>query len=63
FMTLDAEDLPLPPALIQADASAVACLSEKGRLLVFGLNEIKQLSSGGLVLVLVLVLVLFWGAG
>ncbi|WP_295760794.1 DNA topoisomerase IV subunit A [Undibacterium sp.] len=47
FMTLDAEDLPLPPALIQADASAVACLSEKGRLLVFGLNEIKQLSSGG----------------
>ncbi|MCX7219800.1 MAG: DNA topoisomerase IV subunit A, partial [Burkholderiales bacterium] len=47
FMTLDAEDLPLPPALIQTDASAVACLSEKGRLLVFGLNEIKQLSSGG----------------
>ncbi|MFZ6748573.1 DNA topoisomerase IV subunit A [Undibacterium sp. Ren11W] len=47
FMTLDAEDLPLPPALIAADASAIACLSEKGRLLVFGLNEIKQLSSGG----------------
>lgn len=47
FMTLDAQDLPLPPALIQADASAIACLSEKGRLLVFGLNEIKQLASGG----------------
>lgn len=29
------------------DASAIACLSGNGRLLVFGLNEIKQLSSGG----------------
>jgi topoisomerase-4 subunit A len=47
FMTLDAQDLPLPPAPIAADASAIACLSEKGRLLVFGLNEVKQLSSGG----------------
>ena len=27
--------------------SAIACLSEKGRLLVFGLDEIKQLSGGG----------------
>ncbi|CAN5824172.1 DNA topoisomerase IV subunit A [soil metagenome] len=47
FMTLDAGDEPLPPAPIAPDASAIACLSEKGRLLVFGLSEIKQLSSGG----------------
>ena len=47
FMTLDEGDEPLPPALIATDASAIACLSEKGRLLVFGLTEIKQLSSGG----------------
>ncbi|MBC3927552.1 DNA topoisomerase IV subunit A [Undibacterium sp. CY21W] len=47
FMTLEENDLPLPPAVISEDASAIACLSENGRLLVFGLNEIKQLSSGG----------------
>ena len=27
--------------------SAIACLSEHGRLLVFGLDEIKTLASGG----------------
>jgi topoisomerase-4 subunit A len=47
FMTLEENDLPLPPTVISEDASAIACLSENGRLLVFGLNEIKQLSSGG----------------
>jgi topoisomerase-4 subunit A len=47
FMTLENGDEPLPPALVAADASAVACLSEKGRLLVFGLAEIKSLASGG----------------
>ncbi|MBR7792731.1 DNA topoisomerase IV subunit A [Undibacterium sp. FT147W] len=47
FMTLEEKDLPLPPAVISEDASAIACLSGNGRLLVFGLNEIKQLSSGG----------------
>ena len=47
FMTLDDGDEPLAPTAIAEDASAIACLSEKGRLLVFGLNEIKQLSSGG----------------
>ncbi|MCH8622170.1 DNA topoisomerase IV subunit A [Undibacterium sp. TS12] len=47
FMTLEEGDLPLPPAIVAEDASAIACLSEKGRLLVFGLTEIKQLSSGG----------------
>ncbi|MDO9192859.1 MAG: DNA topoisomerase IV subunit A [Undibacterium sp.] len=47
FMTIDDGDEPLPPSLVAADASAIACLSEKGRLLVVGLTEIKQLSSGG----------------
>lgn len=47
FMTLEEADQPLPPAVVAEDASAIACLSEKGRLLVFGLAEIKQLSSGG----------------
>ncbi|MFZ6648375.1 DNA topoisomerase IV subunit A [Undibacterium sp. TJN25] len=47
FMTLEEGDEPLPPSVVTDDASAIACLSEKGRLLVFGLTEIKQLSSGG----------------
>jgi topoisomerase-4 subunit A len=47
FMTLDEGDEPLKPRVVTADASAVACLSEKGRLLVFGLDEVKALSGGG----------------
>jgi topoisomerase-4 subunit A len=33
--------------VIAANASAVACLSEKGRLLVFGMDELKTLTNGG----------------
>jgi topoisomerase-4 subunit A len=47
FITLDDGDEPLMPRPIGADASAIACLSEKGRLLVFGIDEIKTLSAGG----------------
>jgi topoisomerase-4 subunit A len=47
FITLDAGDLPLPPRPLPANASAIACLSGQGRLLVFGLDEIKTLASGG----------------
>lgn len=47
FVTLDEGDLPLTPRPLPANASAVACLSEKGRLLVFGLDELKTLASGG----------------
>ncbi|MEB0140976.1 MULTISPECIES: DNA topoisomerase IV subunit A [unclassified Undibacterium] len=47
FMTLEPGDLPLVPTAVADDASAIACLSEKGRLLVFGLGEIKTLASGG----------------
>jgi len=47
FITLDDGDEPLMPRALAADASAIACLSEKGRLLVFGIDEIKTLSGGG----------------
>ena len=47
FMTLDEGDVPLLPREIGPKASAIACLSEKGRLLVFGMDEIKTLSGGG----------------
>jgi len=47
FMTLEEGDEPLPPRTLPDKASAVACLSEKGKLLVFGLDEIKTLASGG----------------
>ncbi|MCA3158714.1 MAG: DNA topoisomerase IV subunit A [Burkholderiales bacterium] len=47
FMTLDDGARPLAPALISPQASALACLSEHGRLLVFGLDEVKALASGG----------------
>ncbi len=46
FMTLEAGDEPLTPKIIADKASALACLSEKGRLLVFGLDEVKTLSGG-----------------
>jgi topoisomerase-4 subunit A len=32
---------------VEAKAGAIACLSEKGRLLVFGMAEMKSLSGGG----------------
>ena len=47
FITLDEGDEPLAPRVVASKVSAIACLSEKGRLLVFGLDEIKTLSGGG----------------
>ena len=47
FITVDEGDEPLAPRVIDDTASAVACLSEKGRLLVFGMDEVKHLSAGG----------------
>lgn len=47
FITLDDGDEPLAPCPVTAGASAIACLSEKGRLLVFGIDEIKTLTAGG----------------
>jgi topoisomerase-4 subunit A len=47
LMTVDNGDEPLAPRPLFKGVSAIACLSEKGRLLVFGLDEIKHLSGGG----------------
>ncbi|KRB89083.1 DNA topoisomerase IV subunit A [Noviherbaspirillum sp. Root189] len=47
FMTLDEGDEPVAPRPVTANASAIACVSEKGKLLVFGMDEIKALSGGG----------------
>ncbi len=47
FITVDGSDEPIAPAKVESDHSAIACVSEKGRLLVFGFDEIKQLSGGG----------------
>ena len=47
FIALDEDETPLAPKVVMADASALACLSGEGRLLVFGLAEVKTLSGGG----------------
>ncbi|MGK5066674.1 DNA topoisomerase IV subunit A [Janthinobacterium sp. RT4P48] len=47
FISLDEGDVPLEPKVIPDAASAVACLTEGARLLVFGLDEMKTLSKGG----------------
>jgi topoisomerase-4 subunit A len=47
FMNMDDGEELLAPGVVTSTSSAIACLSEKGRLLVFGLSEIKHLSSGG----------------
>ncbi|MDB5796245.1 MAG: parC [Paucimonas sp.] len=52
FLTLDEGDLPLAPREVGPQASAIACLSEQGRLLVFGLDEVRTMSGGGRGLIL-----------
>ncbi|WP_321952311.1 DNA topoisomerase IV subunit A [Paraburkholderia bannensis] len=47
FMTIDEGCVPLTPMPMVPDAIQVACLSSGGRLLVFGLDEMKTLSGGG----------------
>jgi topoisomerase-4 subunit A len=47
FITLDEGDEPVAPRILGDGDSAIACLSEKGRLLVFGMDEMKNLSGGG----------------
>ncbi|HEV3423508.1 MAG TPA: DNA topoisomerase IV subunit A [Paraburkholderia sp.] len=47
FMTIDEGAAPLAPMPMLPDATYVACLSGGGRLLVFGLDEMKTLSGGG----------------
>ena len=47
FITLDDGAVPLAPRVVPDNAGAVACLSEKGRVLVFGIDEMKVLTNGG----------------
>ena len=47
FLVLEGEEKPLPPAVVGADAARVACLTLAGRLLVFGLDELKLQGNGG----------------
>ncbi|CAB3790314.1 DNA topoisomerase 4 subunit A [Paraburkholderia ultramafica] len=47
FMTIDAGAAPLAPMPMLPDATHIACLSSGGRLLVFGLDEMKTLAGGG----------------
>ena len=46
FLSLEADEKPLPPSLTDA-LTQVACLSLSGRLLVFGLDELKLQPNGG----------------
>ena len=46
FMSLEADEKPLPPAVVDG-ATQVACLSLAGRLLTFGLDELKLQPNGG----------------
>ena len=47
FLTLDAAERVLPPAVVAPAHSQVACLALDGRLLVFGLDELKLQPGGG----------------
>jgi topoisomerase-4 subunit A len=47
FLTLDAAERLLPPVAVAPAHTQVACLSLDGRLLVFGLDELKLQAAGG----------------
>ena len=47
FLTLEANEHVLPPVAVQLVHTQVACLAMDGRLLVFGLEELKLQSNGG----------------
>jgi len=47
FVTLEAGEHLLPPAIVAAGHAQVACLALDGRLLVFALDELKLQSNGG----------------
>lgn len=47
FINIEKEETLLPPVAISPDDKWIATLSEKGRLLLFGLPELRTLSSGG----------------
>ncbi|MFT3857315.1 MAG: DNA topoisomerase IV subunit A [Aquabacterium sp.] len=47
FLSLDEGEIVLPPVVVQPTHTQVACLSQGGRMLVFGLDELKLQSNGG----------------
>lgn len=47
FVSMEKGDELLPPCVIQHDVSAIACLSQKGKLLIFALEDLRMLSNGG----------------
>ena len=47
FLSLETDEKPLPPSAVNEATTQVACLSLLGRLLVFGLDELKLQSNGG----------------
>jgi topoisomerase-4 subunit A len=46
FLSLEEDEKPLPPSVADG-AQRVACLTLAGRLLVFGLDELKLQANGG----------------
>jgi topoisomerase-4 subunit A len=46
FLSLEADEKPLPPSLSDG-ATQVACLAMSGRLLVFGIDDLKLQPNGG----------------
>jgi topoisomerase-4 subunit A len=47
FMTIEGDAIPLTPTPVVAGANRIACLADDGRLLVFGMDEIKTMTGGG----------------
>ena len=47
FLTLEVGELVLPPVVVAATHTQVACLAMDGRLLVFALDELKEQNKGG----------------
>jgi topoisomerase-4 subunit A len=47
FLSLEPGERLLPPALVEPAHRQVACLAQDGRLLVFGLDELKLQANGG----------------
>lgn len=47
FITLEENELLLPPRVLTEPCTQLACLSEQGRVLLFPLSELKTLSAGG----------------
>ena len=47
FLTLADDERVLPPVVVNAAHTQVACLAQDGRLLVFGIDELKLQSAGG----------------